>query len=214
MKFLYGLAGANVPVIREFDIAPTEKFVKGQIVKCSPEGEVSGDVIGTCLGVAAENHSGKEEFLNERANGNKLRVDVTSDGVYAVDAPRLVAVKKCTATTFSCYADNLNDKLEGAKLVLVEKGENSSNTDFIGSVRTVSAVAFASTTMDFTINAGGIPDTGDVYALIPPTGFVGCVADDKCGFVCASSSTGTSLKVVGGNEKTACLEVVITGKTF
>ena len=214
MKFLYGLAGANIPVIREFDVDPAEKFEAGQIVKCSPEGIIAKDAIGTCLGVAAETHSGKEDILNERANGSKLRVDVTQGGVYAVSAPKLTASGKGTSTTFVCVADNISTNLNGAKLVLVEKGEGSANTDSIGTVRKVSGVTIDSTTATFTLNAGGTANAGDVYMLIPPVGFSGHVSDDKGGFVCIGSNTGVSLEVVGGNEKTGLLEVLITGKTF
>ena len=128
MKFLYSLDGANIPVIREYDIEANNKFKKGQVVKISTDGIISIGAAGGSIGIAAEDHTGEKDILNERNNGTKLRIDITRDAVYEVDAPRLVATGGSN-TTLICSANGITTNLTNSKLVLVHKGENSENID-------------------------------------------------------------------------------------
>ena len=208
MKFLYSLGGGNIPVIREFDIKANTKFKKGQIVIISTDAEIAPNVIGGCIGVAAEEHTGEKDILNERNNGTKLRVDITRDAVYEVKAPKITATKG-TATTLVCSADGITTNLANSRIVLVHKGENSNNTDAAGTVRNVQSVAVSGTEATFTIDNGGIVSEGDVYALIPKYGFVGNVDRRNSDFCCASSGSTVSAYVVNSNTETLTLEVLI-----
>lgn len=207
MKFLYSLSGGSIPVIREFEIDAKTKFEAGQLVKISTDGAIETDVIGACIGVAAEDHTGEKDILNARNDGTKLRVDITKNGVYAVDAPRIVATGG-SASTMICSFENISEDLVGAKLVLVQKGENSVNTASVGSVRKVKSVSISSSDATFTLDTGSVTDAGDVYALMPLYGFKGNISDDGKGFSCTVGSVAADLYVVNYNTDTLTLEVM------
>lgn len=207
MKFLYSLGGGNIPVIREYDIEANEKFKKGQAVKISTDGKISVNAAGGCIGFAAEDHTGEKDILNERNNGTKLRVDITRDAVYEVDAPKLVATGGSN-TTLVCSSTGITTNLGKSRLVLVHKGDNSENTDSAGTVRKVSAVAVSGTSATFTVSDGGVISEGDVYALIPEYGFNGNVNGNDGTFSCASTGEAVSAYVINCNTDTLTLEVM------
>ena len=204
MKFLYGIYGANIPVIREFDIPADNKFEAGEVVTMSTDNVISKNAIGPAVGVAAEDH---------RSNGTKLRIDITGGGVYSVPAIRLTATNKGTATSFICDDENINAGLSGAKLVLVSKGENSVNTDSVGMMRKVQSVSVSAGVASFVLDNGGVTDVGEVYALILNPGFKGYVSNDGKNFTCSGGS-GINLTVMGYDEKTLTLEVLLGSKFY
>ena len=208
MKFLYSLGGGNIPVIREFDIVANEKFSAGQIARISTDGYIAKDAIGGCIGVVAEDHTGEKDILNERNNGTKLRIDITKNAVYSVDAVRVTATSG-SATTMTCSSSVLSGNLTGAKLILVQKGENSENTDFVGTVRTVQNVSVSGATATANVTTGGKICEGDVYAVIPVYGFRGYVGADGEGFAFAVNDISTELYVVNYNTDTLTLEVML-----
>ena len=208
MKYLYSLGGANAPVIKEFDITAGEKFRAGQVVRISTDGYISKDALGGCIGVAAEDHSGEKDLLNARNSGTKLRIDITKNAVYSVDAVKVTATGG-SATTMTCDSDMPFGNLAGAKIVLVHKGENSENTDSVGTVRKVNNVSVSGMSSTFNVANGGKICEGDVYAIIPVYGFKGCVSDDGEGFAFASNDIVTYLYVVNYNTDTLTLEVML-----
>lgn len=207
MKFLYSLSGGNIPVIREYDIEANAKFKKSQVVKVSTDGIISIGAAGGCVGIAAEDHTGEKDILNARNNGTKLRVDITRNAVYEVDAPRLSATGG-SKTTLVCSANGITTNLANSKLVLVHKGDNSENTDSAGTVRQISGVTLSGTSATFTVSEGGVISAGDVYALIPKYGFMGNVGGSDGSFSCASAGDTTNAYVVAYNTDTLTLEVM------
>lgn len=207
MKFLYSLGGGNIPVIREFDIEKTKEFKKGQAVGISTDGVICVGAVGGCIGIAAEDHTGENDILNERNNGTRLRIDITKGGVYEVAAQRFTATGG-SKTTFVCNAEGVTTNLNNSKLVLVSKGENSENTDSIGTVRRVNSISVSGASATFTVESGACICTGDVYALIPEYGFKGYVGNDGESFCCAVGSNVTELYVVNYNTDTFTLEVM------
>ena len=213
MKFAYCYAGGNIPAIREFDIEENANVEAGEVV-CAKSGVVDGTVKGgVVLGVSEEPHTGKEDMLNSRSNGTKIRVNVT-DGVYEVDAKKLTASSNGTATTFVCSSDGLSTSASGACLVLVEKAENSTNTDKIGTVRTVSACAVSSGTATLTIENGAATYKGDVYALIPALGTSLVLDTTKKTYAYVNSNTDVTLKCVGFDIDRTKVYVKLTNTIF
>lgn len=212
MKFLYSLSGGNHPVIREFRINKTDKFVKGKVVRYSSDNVTGHYTTGNCIGVAAEDHSGEKDILNARADGEWLRVDVTLGGVYSMPAPEFVATDTA-AFGFKCSADGLVDTLTGARAVLVKKAENSTNIDAVGTVRDITEISITDGTATIKLSTGGTVNIGDVYALLPVHCSKGYLAADAESFTFVSGS-GVSLTVVGCDEKTATLEVFLGSKHF
>lgn len=214
MKFLYGLYGANIPVIKEFDIEKNTKIEAGTVVRCFSDGSgISQSAIGCCIGVAAEDHSGEKDILNARSDGEKVRVDITGGGVYSVPAPRFTATVNGTATSFVCAKDGVNESIVGSKLMLVAKGENSSNTDLLGTMRKITEVTDGTDNVTIKLENGGVSCEGDVYALIPFFGYKGGIADDNKSFI-TDKLNGIILTVMGYDEKTASLEVLLGSKLF
>ena len=208
MKFLYSLGGGNTPVIKEFDIGSNTKFEIGKVVRCNSDGTIGHKCVGGCIGVVAEEHTGEKDILNERSNGNKLRIDITKNAVYSVPAMKVTATAGST-TTLVCSSAGIASSLSGATVVLVRKGENSENTDLVGSERRVETVAVSAGNATFTINNGAKICVGDVYAIFPVYGYKGVVADDGKNFAAACSDVVTNLYVVNHDKKQLTLEVML-----
>ena len=188
MKFAYCYTGANVPAIKEFDIESTANVEKGQVV-CAQGNVVTETVKGAKLiGVCEETHTGKEDLLNTRSNGTKIRVNVT-DGVYQAQAIKLVAENGCTDNTFVCNAEGLSDACVGGVLVNV-KNANASARKIIGfSVNADKAT--------LSVENGETASEGDVYAIIPALGATVKLDKEKTGYSFNNTDTDVELCCVG-----------------
>lgn len=211
MKFLYGLGGANVPVIREFDIASDEKIEKGNVLKLTADGQAGKDVIGNVLGVAAEDHSGTSDILNARSNGTKIRVDITAGGVYSVPAIRFKAASGST-TYVNTENEDIASGVENCRIMLVSKGEHSENTDAVGTIRKITSFTTEMGISKLGVSAGGKISEGDEFILVPFAGFTGYAKNHGNAFTVSPSDT--RLTVVGCNEECAYLEVMLCDKQF
>jgi len=212
MKYLFNASGANQPAICEFDILGETAVREGEVV-CLTGGVIKGNVKdGVLIGVSAEEHTGTADILNARADGSRLRVNVSPDAVYAVKAMKLSATAG-TATTFVCSAAGLTASAAG-KLVLVAKSSTSANTDRIGTQRKISSCTVSGTTATFTIQNGAAPNTGDTYAFIPTIGTAMCLDGDKDGAVMANADTDVKLRVVGADAEKCEVFVKLTGGLF
>ena len=197
MKFYQKLDGAVHVSAREYDIACETVIAEGQLVKLSEGLVVAADTneAGAILGIAAENHSGKADAIDPRADGKKIFVIDDPSVVMQCKAPEVTA-DSGTETTLqaeglSIFAD---DDFNGGYVKLVHKAEDSENTDVPGQTRRVTD--FASGVL--TLEKGGTPSAGDVYALFPPIGFAKG----------ALGAEGASLALTG----TAELPVMVMGR--
>ncbi len=213
MKFLYSLTGANIPVIKEFTIDKTSNIKAGEIVKRNSDGIIDDSNIGDVIGVSAETHTGEKDILNERNDGDKLRIDITRGGVYEVDAFTATANSQSSENALVAKWGYLNSSLAGGRIVLVEKGDDSANTDQIGTVREIISDTISNSVCTFSVSEGGTICEGDVYAILPPYAFVGVIASDRVSFV-PYASEGANVKTVRCNEKTCKVEVEIRNKLF
>ncbi len=201
MKFEFCACGASVPVILDFDIEKTTEVNEGEIV-CANEGVIDGTVNGgVVLGVAAETHSGQKDILNERANGSKLRVNVTKGAVYSCKAKEITAISGCSATTIKCTDSTFSSSVTGGKLVLVRKAEGSTNSDEIGSVRSISACAVSGNTVTFTVSNGAVAVSGDEYEFYPELSAEMYIDGNASGYAAVNSNTDVKIKCVGDNTK-------------
>lgn len=213
MKFLYSLTGANVPVIKEFDIENNAKVNEGDLVYLDITGRATVNPGTVVLGVSAETHTGVKDLLNERNDKNRIRVDITRGGVYEMSPVTVVATKDGTVTTFICSEEGLNSGILNAKLMLVEKAEGSTNTDNIGDIRTVNTVVCADGVCTMNLDNGGAACKGDVYALYPAQGTIGALSENGKDFA-VSSPVPVGLKVVGRDLTRKKLEIMFTSTTF
>ena len=213
MKFLYSLAGANVPVIKDFDCYENEAVNEGELVFLDMGGKATKNTSNTVLGVCAETHTGKEDILNERSNKNNFRVDVTQGGVYEVCPQTVTVIENGTGTSLVCSDQGLENAYDGAKLVLIKKGEGSTNNDSIGCVRDVIGGMRNDGKVNFTLNAGGTVCMGDVYAFLPSCGKTGSIKENTDEFVLANTYEAKA-RIVGRNLAKCKLEVVFTNKAF
>ncbi len=209
MRFLFCTTGANQALIKDFDITPTVCAKEGEVV-CAVGGVITGAITGgKVLGVCAEDHSGTKELLNERANGSKLRVNATNGAVYGAKANVFSASSAGSATTFICSGTGISTAAAGGILVLSKKAEGSTNSDNVGTARTISSVSVSSGTATFTISSGGKPCVGDEYTFYPALGAEMCLDNGKTGIVCTNSSTDVKFKVVGKDTDKGEVQVTI-----
>lgn len=197
MKPFQSVDGDVMLGMRIYDVAPDTVIEAGQVVVLNA-GKVEAAAAaqtGAILGVAAESHSGENDAINPRANGKEILVFDSPNMIMQCKAPAMAATGGST-TTFVCtdlaaFADN---DFKGGFLKLVEKGEESTNTDAIGTVREISASAGSSKTL--TVNEGGKICAGDVYEIYPPIGFQkGNLNDDKTALALTATAA-LALKVV------------------
>ena len=215
MKFLYGLGGANVPIIKNFELSNINLSIEaGCVVKCNADGKVTTNSSDAILGVSAEKHSNKKDILNARDGGDRIRVDITKYGVYRADAPRFVATKTGTATTvYGKGNDDLSSNMNGAFLVLIEKGENSMNTDKIGTARKISSYGSEGSYVVITASSGSTSYEGDVYAIIPSIGNEHPISDNNT-TISYGVGSGGKMKVVGHNLEKGTIDVVLKDTIF
>jgi len=199
MKYYQKLDGGVLVSAREYDIASDTVISEGQVVKLSAglvTAAAAGET-GAVLGVAAESH-GVPDALNLRANCGKIKVIDDPDAVYQCAAPQITAASG-TATTLSAAALKVfsADDFNGGFVKLVSKAENSANTDVIGQVRRVTDFSADGSAGTLTLESGGTPSAGDVYALFPPVGFAKGNLNSDGTAVVLTAAANLPLKVVG-----------------
>lgn len=201
MKFLYCASGANQPAVKEFEVIADKEINEGQVV-CVKDGVIDGTVKdGVVLGVCAETHTGKSDILNRRANGNRLRVNITPDAVYAAKAKKITAALGCSATAIKCSDSTFSASVKSGSLVLCEKASGSTNTDEIGAIRKISATAVSSGTVTFTVDEGAVACEGDVYEFYPELGDEMYLDAEGFGYAAVNALTDVKLKTVGADTK-------------
>lgn len=213
MKFAYCYAGGNMPAIKEFDIESTANIEKGQVV-CAEDNVITEAVIGgKLIGVCEETHTGKEDLLNSRSNGTKIRVSIT-DGVYETDAVKIVAKNNGTESTVVCDGEGISASCTGGVAVLVEKAPGSTNADKIGTVRKITGCTENGDTATVSLENGNVPYEGDVYALIPALGTTLVLDKSKTGYSFNNTNTDVELRCVGFDIERAKVYVKLENTIF
>lgn len=196
MKFYQKLDGAVHVSAREYDIACDTAITEGQLVKLSEGLVVAADAneTGAILGIAAENHSGKADAIDPRADGKRIFVIDDPNVVMQCKAPEVTADAGTEATleaeALKIFAE---DDFNGGYVKLVSKAEKSENTDVIGQVRRVTDFADGILTLE----EGGTPGKDDVYALFPPIGFAKGALGASGASLALSGTTDLPVKVIG-----------------
>ncbi len=211
MNFMFNLSGNNIPLIKEFDIDAETCVACGEAVGLLFDKVVKADEAGLILGVTAEEHTGVHDELNARSDGTRIRVIISPDAVYGMNNKEYVAVSG-TETSVTVPSDGLSVNVSSGCVMLVKKGENSVNTEPIGTKRGISACDVNGSTANLTIEAGSVSSKGDVYVIIPETGTMlysdengtgACLfrqsARAKYTFVCADSDGKTLYAKLNGS---------------
>ena len=199
MKIYQKADGSVLKSAREYDVAADTVVMFGQVVTIA-EGLVVPAVrkqTGRVLGIAAETHTGVEDALNSRNNGMRILVYDCPDVIAQCAAPEIAAAGG-SETTLVCAALSAtfaDDDFNGGYVKLLRKADESANTDEIGKVRRVTDYTANSKTL--TLESGGTPTAGDVYALFPPIGFAKGQLDGDIQALDLADTCALALKVVG-----------------
>lgn len=218
MKFYQKLDGGAHISAREYNIASDADIKEGQAVKLS-EGRVVSALAaetGALLGVAAETHSGSADALDPRANGTRLLVIDDPGAVYQCAAPTVTASGgSATTLTFAAGQHFAADDFNGGCVKLVSKASGSTNTDAVGTVRAISDFSVTeSTSGTMTLESGGTPNAGDVYAVFPPVGFAkGNLNTSRDGIV-LSASASLPLRVIGADVGFDKINIMVKKHAF
>lgn len=193
MKPIQNAGGHVLLAAREYPIAYNTAISAGQVV------QLSGGLVvlavasqtGPILGIAAENHPGTSDALNDRANGTTILV---------YDNPELIF--ECPAPTFAASGGSATTVTAASSAVACATAD-AFNGGFLvspkGSKRAITDYAQASSTSTFTVPSGETAAADDVYAVYPPVGFAaGWQLDSTSRAKMNVAATGcTKIKVVG-----------------
>lgn len=210
--------GSVLQTARNYPIDATTEIQAGAVVKLS-----AGKVVlaaaaetGGILGIAAEFHSGKEDALNLRANGEWIRVCDNPTLIFECVAPTIKAASGSATTivpaTGDVDASAADDAFNNAVLVLKEKAANSGNTDALGTQIVVTDYAKTGTVM--TKASGGVPGAGDVYQVYPVIGAaIGGVASlgDKRLGITLKTVGATKLRCIGHDYERGAIKLMAIG---
>lgn len=210
--------GSVLQTARNYPIDATTEIQAGAVVKLS-----AGKVVlaaaaetGGILGIAAEFHSGKEDALNLRANGEWIRVCDNPTLIFECVAPTIKAASGSATTivpaTGDVDASAADDAFNNAVLVLKEKAANSGNTDAVGTQIVVTDYAKTGTVM--TKASGGAPSAGDVYQVYPVIGAaIGGVASlgDKRLGITLKTVGATKLRCIGHDYERGAIKLMAIG---
>lgn len=194
-------AGGHVGLsARPYPINSNTAIMAGTVVKLSGSLVVKAAAAetGPILGIAAETHTGVEDALNIRSNGEEILVYDNPELIFECAAPELPAGAGGSATTLvptGLAAGLANDALNGGKVQLVSRAEASTNTDAINEVRPITDYTASGTVI--TLPAGGTPAAGDVYCIYPPLGSAICALDSTAQCLVLTATGATKIKVVG-----------------
>lgn len=214
MNFMFNITGANTPLIKEYDIASDTEVYAGELVSIENSLVIKAEDGKDVLGVCAEDHTGKADLLNARADGTKIRVNITDGAVYSAKAPEYTAKAGCTATTLVTASNGLSVSVKSGFAVLVSKADGSTNTDAVGTKRRISAVAVTGETAEVTLTDGGVPCEGDTYMIIPDIGDILYSDTENSGVCFFNSAAAASFKCVCTDEKTGFVGVKLTETVF
>lgn len=210
--------GSVLQTARNYPIDATTEIQAGAVVKLS-----GGKVVlaaaaetGGILGIAAEFHSGKEDALNLRANGEWIRVCDNPTLIFECAAPMIKAASGSATTivpaTGDVDASAADDAFNNAVLVLKSKAASSTNTDAVGTQIVVTDYAKTGTVM--TKASGGVPGAGDVYQVYPVIGAaIGGVASlgDKRLGITLKTVGATKLRCIGHDYERGAIKLMAIG---
>ena len=210
--------GSVLQTARNYPIDAATVIDAGAVVKLS-----GGKVVlaaaaetGGILGIAAEFHSGTEDALNLRANGEWIRVCDNPTLIFECAAPMIKAASGSATTivpeTGDVDASAADDAFNNAVLVLRRKAASSTNTDAVGTQIVVTDYAKTGTVM--TKASGGVPGAGDVYQVYPVIGAaIGGVASlgDKRLGITLKTVGATKLRCIGHDYERGTIKLMAIG---
>ena len=191
-------AGGHVLLsARPYPIESDTAIMAGSVVKL-----VGGLVVqaaaketGAILGIAAETHTGVEDMLDLRSNGEEILVYDNPELIFESGAPELTAASGTETTlVFSDVADGVAAAAMVAGVVqLKSRVEGGGNEDVPGQCRKISAYAEKTAT----VSEGGAAAAGDVYYVYPAIGSIVGAMDEEANRLVLTASGQTKIRVVG-----------------
>lgn len=170
MNFLFNACGANTPLIKEYEIAKDTEIKAGEAVAINDSLVVKADDGDIILGVSAEDHSGKEDILNVRSNGEKIRVNIACGTIYEASAPVYTVLAGSSSNSLVVSSAGLSANIKSGRAVLISKAENSANEAALYSERRITACSVSGANATLTVEDGETASEGDVYMIIPDIG--------------------------------------------
>lgn len=212
MNCIHNLDGHNGVSSHDYPIATNTAIERGAVVKMSG-GEVAlagASESGAILGIAAEAHSGAADVFNARSNGGYIMVYDNPDVIFECSVPTLTAASGSATTLVPksgdiCATAN-DDTYNGATLVLIKKGTNSTNTDALFTAAAVTDYAKSGTVL--TKTSGGTPSAGDVYEFYPAIGSTVCSLSTKRKKAEITAAGASALRVIGHDRARHCIRLM------
>lgn len=212
MDYLMNSAGLGVPCIREFETSSAADIVKGTVMTLSDGKAVKASDGSTVLGILAEDYKTAKDELNPRSGSGRVKIIISPGMICRQKLQQMTVGEKGTATSVKAagiIVPTGSNAFVGGYVKLVGKADNSENTDSIGKTRKITA----SSGVTLTIEEGGIPCVGDVYAILPPVGYANMALSSDGTKYAFSTTKSTIAQVVSCLPENDYTEIAFV-KTF
>lgn len=212
MEFYMNSNGNTTPTIKEYVTNETVFLKKGTLMMVRDGKVLKADGTMTPIGILAEDYDPEPNELNVHAGDKHVRVIVSPNAVYRVPPFRVTLTENGTTTTMKWpgTVPTSSSAFKGGYFRLLEKGENSTNTDPIGTVRESSGT----TESNVNLEEGGVPCAGDVYEIFMPVGSTNLTPETSGTEFKLCLTTSSIYRVVGSDPKTGYMEVIFRNSFF
>ena len=208
MRPIQNAGGEETIRARSYPVAKATAITAGQVVQLSGGKVVPAAAAQTAaiLGIAGENHSGTEDILNPRADGDEILVCDNPGLIFECPVPTIRAASGDIA------AGAADDAYNAAVLVLKSKAAGSSNSDKPGTRRAVTDYAKSGTVL--TLETGGTPAAGDEYEFYPALGSAVCALNAKATALVVSATGAAAVRCIGHDYERHTIRCIAAAHTL
>lgn len=218
MRPIQNAGGEETIRAHSYPVAKATAITAGQVVQLSGGKVVPAAAAQTAaiLGIAGEDHSGTEDILNPRADGDEILVCDNPGLIFECPVPTIKAASGSAATLVPASGDiaagAADDAYNAAVLVLKSKAAGSSNSDKPGTRRAVTDYAKSGTVL--TLETGGTPAAGDEYELYPALGSAVCALNAKAMALVVSATGATAVRCIGHDYERHTIRCIAAAHTL
>ncbi len=186
-NYICGLCGCNKPYCAKIKLSENVDVAKGELLYYDTETFTvtpKKGTLTTIAGVCAETYKAEKSDLVPTYGCGYVSVILSEDALYSVE-PYIFTTTETDPAVVHIHtnlpASSTKDPTGfiGAKIVLIEKAENSAHTGSLGSEYVIKEMGYDNGFITFATDYDGAVTKGDKYVLVPPYDFKRFILDEK-----------------------------------